>query len=509
MTREPPRSPVTNAQTDVVAWGASITFLGHLAGRGLGFLLTLLLTRWLGASGFGLFVLALAIFQVVSLLADMGLRYGALRFVALAEGRNDPGESRRVVSTVVPYSVAASLVGMVILGASSPLLADWFRQPAFWWLIPVMALSLPFATVGTVVKSVLQAFKRLEAVAILQHVIDPLVRIGVFVSLAAFGWGVGAAAASHVAAAICVFGGALAWLRTRVPSGWERSSSIKRMEILAFSAPLGLAHVAGLTMQWADSLFLGYFTTPRAVGIYGAASRMAALAGMTLYAASMSFAPQANELYGRGDLEGIRHLYRQVTRWLIMLNLPILVLMVTFASWLLGLFGFEFRAGWPVLLILAFATFIMVATGPAGDVALMAGRSKIVLMVGVLLTVLNIGLQWGLVPRWGILGAAVATALTIAISNGTNVLLGWWFLTLQPYSVKLVRPFVIGAGGTLLTVVVASQVQVESVAGVFACLLIWTVAYPMALRWLAADPEDRTIVRALLTGPAPISRAGR
>jgi len=509
MTAEPPRTPQGNSDADALARGASVTFLGHVTGRALGFLLTLFLTRWLGASGFGLFILALTIFQCVGVLSDIGLKYGALRFVALAEGRKDRGESRQVIATVVRYSLTASLVAMVVLGVSSPLLADWFRQPAFWWLIPLMALSLPFATVGTVLKSVLQAFKRLKEVAILENAIEPLVRIGVFVALAALGWGIGAAVASHLAAAICVFGAALVWLLSLVPVRWDRSSSIKEREILAFSVPLSLAHVAAFTMQWVDSLFLGYFTAPRDVGIYGAASRMAALGGMILLAASMSFAPQVNELHGRGDVAGIRDLYRQVTRWLIMLNLPILVLTVTFASRLLSLFGAEFRGGWPALLILAAATFIMAATGPAGDIVLMAGRSRIVLVVGVLLAVTNIGLNWGLVARWGVLGAAIATGLTIAISNVANVLLGWWFLALQPYSVRLIKPLVIGVGAILLSAVVASLVQVESVQGVLSFLLIWAVAYPIALMRLAADSEDRAMLRALLPWRPAISLGER
>ncbi len=499
----------TEAETDSVARGARVTFLGHLGGRVLGFVLTLVFTRWLGASEYGVFILALAIFQFASIFSDMGLRYGALRFVAMAEGRRDRKESQRVIATVLRYSLAASLAGMVILGVSGGLLAKWFRQPRFWWIIPLMALSLPFTTVGTILRSVFQAFKRLDVVAVLQHLVDPLIRIGVFIALAALGWGIGAAVSSHLAAGIVICGIAMAWLLPRVPRGRDHWIPVKQREILAFSVPLSVGHVAGVTMLWADSIFLGYFATVRDVGIYGAASRMAFLGGMTLFAMSMSFAPQANELYGRGDLAGIRYLYQQVTRWLITVNVPILVLMVTFAPWILGLFGAEFQAGLPVLLILAFATFISVATGPAGDVSQMAGRSNVLMVVGILLAILNLGLHWALVPRWGVLGAAVGTALTIAISNVTNVVLGWWFLGLQPYSAKLIKPLAIGLTATLLTGVVASAVQIESVHGVLTFLLIWAVAYPVALMRLAADSEDRAMVRALLTWPTPISGRGR
>lgn len=503
-----PRSPEAIREAVTLARGARVTFLGHLSGRVLGFLSTLVLTRWLGASDFGLFILALAIFQCAGLFGDLGLRYGALRFVALAVGRQDQGEGRRVIGTVIRYSTRASIVGAAVLLATTPLLAGWFRQPAFRWLIPVLALSLPFATVGTVLMSVLQAFKRLGAIATLWNFVDPLVRIGVFVAFAALGWGVGAAVISHLAAAIGVLGGALLWLRPQLPAAGDRSTRGEEGQILAFSLPMSLSHVASLAIQSADSLFLGYFTTARDVGIYGVASRVAALGGMALLAASMSFSPQANVLYGRGDLEGIGQLYRQVTRWLIVLSLPLFVLTVVFAPWVLTLFGAEFREGWLVLLILLFGTFMNVVTGPAGDLAVVAGRSRIVLAVAVALAVLNISLNWALVPRWGIIGGAVAMATTVATSNVTNVLLGWWFLRLQPYNAAFIRPLTIGAGATLLTAVVSVAVDVGPAQGIL-LLLTWVVAYPLVLIRLAANSEDRAVVRALLTWSTPLSRGGR
>lgn len=490
--QEPGRRSATLAR------GAGVTFVGHLVGRGLGFVLTLVLTRWLGAADFGLIVLALSIVQVASLFADIGLRDGALRFVALAEGREDPTERSRVMVTVLRWSATTSVAAALVLALAGPLLARQFRQPALGWMIPVLAVGLPFSAVGLVLKSMLQALKQLPAIALLHNMADPVTRILIFLGCAALGWGVAAAVASYVTAALVVFAGALAWLRPWWPCTFHRLPPNAARAIMAFSLPLSLAHLAGLVMQTADSLVLGYFSTAHALGVYGAAGRVAALGGMTLLAGSMAFAPHANELFGRGDRAGIQRLYAQVTRWLIILGLPLYVLTVVFAAPVLGIFGAEFREGAPLLIVLATGILISVATGPAGDVVITAGRSKLVLLFSVLVATLNVGLQWALVPRWGVLGAALATASTVAASNTLNVVLAWWFVGVQPYEAALIKPLILAAGTMTATALAVSAFGAESFMGAGLVLLLWTVAYPAGLLCFARDAADATLVRALL-----------
>lgn len=481
-----------------IARGAAVTFAGHLTGRGLGFILTLVLTRSLGAADFGLFVLALSISQVGSLFADLGLRDGALRFVARAEGRGDRAERDRVIGTVLRWSVATSLAAALLLAAAGPVIAPAFQQPALRWVIPLLAVGLPFTAVGLVLRSVLQALKQLPAIALLHSVVDPTARILIFVVCAALGWGLAAAVVSHVTTAAVIFTGAMLWLRPWWPAVADHLRREAARSVLAFSLPLSLTHLAGLIMQSADSLFLGYFTTARDVGIYGAAGRMAALGGMTLMAGSLAFAPHANELFARGDRGGIQRLYEQVTRWLILLGLPIYALMVVFAAPLLGLFGAQFRGGASLLVVLATGIVVSVATGPGGDVVVMAGRSKLVFTFSILVAALNVGLQWALVPRWGVLGAAVATAGTIITSNVLNVLLGWYFVGVQPYRMALMRPLVVAGGAAVATVMIASRFGADSLFGAVLIVLVWLVGYPLGLLRFARDAADTAVVRTLL-----------
>ena len=473
--------------------GAGVILTGHVTGRVLAICLTLLLTHILGATDYGLYLLGLSILQSMVALTDLGIRPGLLRFVPLAVGRGDLGEARKVALRMLRYGLLSGTIGALILVLFSPTLADALREPALRWLVPAFAISLPLVTLGGHLKSALQALKRMKAVAALENVVDPLTRILVFSLLAALGLRVVAAVGAFTAAAVVVCALGIYWLVPRLPKAGPSSAPIPGAEILAFSIPLGVAQLATLSMRWADSLFLGYFSTAFDIGLYGVAARVATIGGMLLVAANASFGPHANELYGRGDMGGVGHLYRQVTRWMIILNIPVLAGLVTFTPWLLRLFGTEFRASSTALIVLAAGVFVSAATGPAGGIVLMSGKSKVVLWTGIALVVVNISLHIVLIPRWGIAGAAVATGGTIAISNVLNVILGWLLMSLQPYDKRIVRPLMIAAVASLLTVTVAVTMGIPSVMGLILFTLIWAVGYPLAVLRVAIDEDDAAV----------------
>ena len=493
-----PGQPEDHRESASLVRGAGVILTGHVTGRILAICLTLLLTHMLGAEDYGLYLLGLSILQSMVALTDLGMRPGLLRFVPLAVGRGDPGEARSVAVRMLRYGFVAGTVGALILALLTPNLVELLREPSLMWLVPAFAISLPLVTFGGHLKSALQALKRMKAVAALENVVDPLTRILVFSLLAALGFGVMAAVGAFTAAAVVVCALGVYWLVPRLPKPGKSATPIPTAEILAFSIPLGIAQLATMSMRWADSLFLGYFSTALDIGVYGAAARAATIGGMLLVAANASFGPHANELYGRHDMRGVGRLYQQVTRWMIILNIPVLAGLVVFAPWILRLFGAEFSAGSAALVILAVGTFVSAATGPAGGIVLMSGRSKVVLWTGIALASLNISLHIVLIPKWGIVGAAAATGGTVAIANILNVILGWRLMDLQPYDRRILRPLAIAAVASLLTVAVAITVGMSSVVGVCFFLLIWAVAYPIAVLRVAIDPSDTAVFYMLL-----------
>ncbi len=88
----------------------------------------------------------------------------------------------------------------------------------------------------------------------------------------------------------------------------------------------------------------------------------------------------------------------------------------------MSLFGPEFATGASVLLVLVAGHGINVMTGPVGTVLVMTGHEKIMRNNVLAAAAVNIGLNLVLVPRMGALGAAVATAASLALVNGLSLL---------------------------------------------------------------------------------------
>ncbi len=477
--------------------GAGIVFSGRLVGRGLGFLSHFLFARLLGPTHYGVFLLSMALFNFADLLADLGLRLGVLRESAAAEGRGDHKMVRGTILGGAVLALGASLLGAVGLVAIKGWAASSFKAPDLAWLLPLFALALPFATVGAIFISGLQALRRMEALSTLQYVLDPLLRIVTFIGLFFLGWRLFAVGASHLLASVAVALFAFLWLSSSFPL--VVPPILTRFQpgpLLTFSLPLLMSNVVGFILQWADSLFLGYYLTVRDVGVYGAAGRLAGLGGMFLLAISTIFAPKIYSLYGKGELPEVGRLYQHSTRWVLMCVLPLFFYTVLNAEPLLALFGPDFVKGSPALILLAVAYLVMTGTGPAGDVVLMTGRSKAILYAGAASCALGLGLNVYLIPRYGLIGAASATGLAIAFGNLANVLMAWRFTGLQPYTKAIAKPIMTALCVAGLHVALGPLLGPEALPRLLGGAMIWLL-YPALLWRLGLDADDLELWRSM------------
>jgi O-antigen/teichoic acid export membrane protein len=374
--------------------------------------------------------------------------------------------------------------------------AAWFKAPDLAWLLPLFALSLPFAALGTISVSSLQALRRMGALTVIQYLLDPGLRIVALIGLALLGWGLFAAAASHLLASVVVPVVACFCLSSLPLFARPLRARFAPGPLLAFSLPLLLSSVVAFLLQWADTLLLGYYLTAREVGFYGAASRLAGLGAIFLTAVSTIFAPKIYALYGQGELAEVGRLYQRSTRWILMLVVPLVLYTVLNAEALLAMFGPEFVRGASALLTLAAAVLVMTGTGPAGDVVLMSGRTRAVLYTSAATGILGLGLNVWLIPRWGLLGAASATGLAMASGNLANVILAWWFTGLQPYSRAIAKPILLAAGVAGLQLALGPLVGESPLGRLVAGAGIWLL-YPVLLRRLGLLFEDLEVWRVV------------
>jgi len=97
------------------------------------------------------------------------------------------------------------------------------------------------------------------------------------------------------------------------------------------------------------------------------------------------------------------------------------VLIVVFSEFVLDIFGNEFEIGKNTLIILAIGQFINAVSGSVGFLLNMTGKQRIFKNIFLIAVIINVVLNFILIPKYGMVGAAIATMISVAVWNIVSV----------------------------------------------------------------------------------------
>ena len=204
-------------------------------------------------------------------------------------------------------------------------------------------------------------------------------------------------------------------------------------EFWRFTGPRGLAAVFQTTSLWLNTLLIGALRSTKEAGVYAASSRYLAMAAMAAVAIRQVLAPKLSELLARRSTERAAAAYQTTTSWMIALNWPIYLALLTFGPALLKVFGRDFAGGEVVLIVLSATMLAATAVGPVDVVLLMGGRSSWNLINTLVALGANLALNFALTPRYGLAGASVAFAVGILLNNLLPLAQVWRSMGLHPF----------------------------------------------------------------------------
>jgi O-antigen/teichoic acid export membrane protein len=198
-------------------------------------------------------------------------------------------------------------------------------------------------------------------------------------------------------------------------------------------------------------------------------------------------------------MDVLRRLYQTLTKWIVGFTLPLAIVVCVFAAPLMQIFGSEFRAGWPILVIGILGQLINCGVGSAGLLLIMSGHQDRLVRVQVKVVIANIVFNLVLIPIWGIIGAMVVSAATNAAINLLYLREVKAILGLTPYNrsyVRLLLPVLGSAAAIALVRMEASwfhNVALAIVAGLVLGYLVFTAGMlPGGL-----DEDDRLVAGAI------------
>ena len=407
-----------------------------------------LITRVQGPEIFGIVTIAAEGAVVLAYFSRVGMDMAAVRRVAIEVGR---GERARVRGIVARATAISLVVGLLVTAGVLFFAEDLARAVAsdVWEseaisVFRLIAIAIPFAALVQVYLGATRGLKIMRHTLYVYWMGQPLGWLALILLGWAFAGGaLDAATALAYSISWVLAAAAAAWFWHRETRTFARDAppSGETGALLRYGAPRAPAALFSHLLFWTDLFVLSAFANSTETGIYAAVARAAQVILLFIIAVSLMFSPFVADLHARGERDKLDKLFKQLTRWTMALTLPLFVVLAVTPGSALRLFGSEFGQGRTALLILLLGQLVNVATGTVGFILIMVGRTGWDLLVyaGSLLfdiaaAVLLIG---GL--ELGMEGAAIAGALTMALSKVARLWLVWRFVHIQPFDRQYAR----------------------------------------------------------------------
>jgi O-antigen/teichoic acid export membrane protein len=408
-----------------VVRGASIAFVLKILAAGLGFTFNVVLARLLGAEGAGLYFLALTVTSIAALVGRVGLDNALVRFTAANAAIEDWVAVKGLYIKGIKFAlVSSSLVALIVVLAASSLSNVLFSQPELTSLIRWMAIAIVPVSLYTLYAHLLKGLKRiLDAISVLSIWLPVFSLMGTIV-MAPY-WGVLGAIWAYILATVTTLAIGYRLWHKATPHLRNLVGCFDTVELLNSSMPLFWMGCLHQVTIWSSTLMLGIWGSPADVGIFGVANRTSILISFVLIAVNSIAAPKFAALYRRGEIEALGHTARSCTKLMTLMAAPALLLFLLAPGRVMGIFGPEFIGGGLTLSILAVGQFVNVVTGSVGFVLIMTGNEHLMRNNIAFCALTIVILNYILIPIWGAVGAAIASAITLILQNITATILVW------------------------------------------------------------------------------------
>ncbi len=380
---------------------------------------SVLIARLLGVSSFGLFGVIVAYVETARRLTSFRMNEVVIKFVTDAIVARDMPRGAATMKAALGAEVTSSLVSFVVVWVTIPAIGPYFLGDASAnTFVLVYSLSIMIDCMLEPATGALQVFDRFRV----QAIADVVGKIASLVAIAAVYLMHGGMLAVIIAYLIgnTISTGLVLVYAMRVtterlgPRWWRTPLAVLRgrgREIGGFALSTNVGGTLSLIVKDSELLWLGYFTTPAAAGLYKLAKSWISMVVIPAAPLVKSFFPEIARTIAARELDQTRRLLRKGTvlaaAWIVPVGLCFLAASPWMVPWL---YGPDYRPAITVFAVLLLGMGISDILFWMRPMLLALGRPDVALRITALHTVLKIVLVVALVPAGGAVAMAGVTA---------------------------------------------------------------------------------------------------
>ena len=399
-------------------------------------------SRLLGSSNWGLVAIVLSYASTVNGLfsfrmSEIVVRYGGEYL--------EKGEKQKASALIKAASIGetiVSAVAFIFVFLTAGLAARFIiKTPGTEWMVVFYSLGLLAnfnAETSTGILQITDKIKLRGTINLIQSIAAAIIVVIAFV----LHGDVLAVIASYLVGKIILglglFIAAQIQLRRVLGSGWTRApfSILPDVrKLFGFAVSSNLSGTAILVFRESEPLWIGFFLTKAAAGLYKNAYTIAGFLAIPADPLILTVYPEINKLIVQKAWPRLRSFMRRVTTLAFAYNLAIGLGFAIFGQWLLSIYGAENAAAYPALIALLIGLVFNYTLFWNRPLLLSFGLPTFPLWATVIAGVLKVGLSFWLVPRYGYVMEAALLSFYYIFSVGIIVWRGMKELHEQEKSV--------------------------------------------------------------------------
>lgn len=395
------------------------TFILKFFGLGIAFIFQIVLGRILNPELYGEYTMYLTYSTVFSIITILGMDRNLIKEVARFEGDVTKEKS------LLRFSTQTSLL-ITIAVACLLLLLRRFIGFSNYGLLLLLSMIVIRSMVA-ILDGYLQGKGNVVQVTLLNSVINNILKMVFFVILILLNVdSLSAALFSFVLSEIITI-----FLRTAQISNvlQIKNNSMLNLSLeekrtfIKYSLTVALISGIGLMLQNIDKIMISTFLDLNRVGIYKVAQNYVNLISVFV-TPFIAFWPVISKLYNENNIGQIETEMKRIVRIVTYLVVPMFFIFLFLGNDLLAIFGEAYvtKEAKLALIILAFSFLIDAISGPIGSILTMTKYAKLALYNNLVSLLINITLNFILINRFGIVGVAIATGISIIANNLISII---------------------------------------------------------------------------------------